>query len=280
MVASPANSRKPDGWITQESDLQQVRLSRPRPCANGGPFRSDFRETPGLTRGAIFIRVTTFLETSDKAAEMQSDPKSSPRGVLTFVRGLVPPAQWRVPVFFTLAVFCGLAGLVFHVSRATSYLSDHPQTCVNCHVMAPQYVTWAGSRHRTVATCNDCHVPQDSFLRHYAFKASDGLRHAFIFTFRLEPQVIRIHSAGQRVVQENCIRCHSRTVHNTRLELVRGDDRQHQEGLRCWDCHRETPHGRVNSLAAVPYEHVPLPGPATPRWLRDLMGTTAAVEQP
>jgi cytochrome c nitrite reductase small subunit len=211
---------------------------------------------------------------------MDSDSTTGRRSLPAFIRGLIPPARWRLPVFMVLGVFFGLAALVFHVSRATSYLSDHPQTCVNCHVMAPQYVTWSGSRHRMVATCNDCHVPQDNFLRHYAFKASDGLRHAAIFTFRLEPQVIRIHAAGQRVVQQNCIRCHGRTVHATRLEQVRGDDRQHLAGFRCWDCHRETPHGRVNSLAAVPYEHVPLPGPATPRWLRDLMRATAADEQP
>jgi hypothetical protein len=38
----------------------------------------------------------------------------------------------------------------------------------------PQYVTWFHSRHREVATCNDCHVPHDNIVRHYAFKASDG----------------------------------------------------------------------------------------------------------
>jgi cytochrome c nitrite reductase small subunit len=211
---------------------------------------------------------------------MDRDHTTSRRTPLAILRGLIPPPQWRLPVFFMVGVLFGLVALVAHVSRATSYLSDNPATCVNCHVMAPQYVTWHGSRHRMVATCNDCHVPQDSVLRHYAFKASDGLRHAFIFTFRLEPQVIRIHAAGQRVVQENCVRCHSDTVHATRLEQVRGDDIHHVAGLRCWDCHRETPHGRVNSLAAVPYEHVPLPGSATPRWLRDLMRTTAAEEQP
>jgi cytochrome c nitrite reductase small subunit len=211
---------------------------------------------------------------------MEQDHENNRKGPLAFIRGLIPPAQWRLPVFFLLGVFLGLTVLVLHVSRASSYLSDRPETCVNCHVMGPQYVTWSGSRHRMVATCNDCHVPQDNKLRHYAFKASDGLRHSFIFTFRLEPQVIRIHAAGQRVVQENCIRCHGATLHATRLEQVRGDDIHHVAGLRCWDCHRETPHGRVNSLAAVPYEHVPLPGPATPRWLRDLMREGAPAEEP
>lgn len=184
---------------------------------------------------------------------------------------LAPPPQWALPVAIALGAAVGLLVLVFHVSRASSYLSDNPETCVNCHVMATQYATWFHSRHRVVATCNDCHVPHDNKVRHYAFKASDGARHAFMFTFRLEPQVIRIHSAGQRVVQENCIRCHAASVHVTQLSEVRGDDVHAEEGLRCWACHRETPHGRTRGLAAVPYEHIPLVGPATPVWLRDLV---------
>jgi cytochrome c nitrite reductase small subunit len=192
-------------------------------------------------------------------------------GVRRGILALAPPPQWVLPVSVALGAGTGLLILVFHVSRASSYLSDNPETCVNCHVMAPQYATWFHSRHRQVATCNDCHVPHDNLIRHYAFKASDGARHAFMFTFRLEPQVIRIHPAGQRVVQENCIRCHEAAVHGTALTEVSGDDVHAEHGLRCWACHRETPHGRVRGLAAVPYEHIPLVGPATPAWLRELV---------
>jgi cytochrome c nitrite reductase small subunit len=193
------------------------------------------------------------------------------RAIRRGLRAVAPPPQWAFPVAIAVGAGFGLAALTFHVSRASSYLSDNPETCVNCHVMATQYATWFHSRHRQVATCNDCHVPHDNKIRHYAFKASDGTRHAFMFTFRLEPQVIRIHAAGQRVVQENCIRCHDGTVHVTTLAEVRGDDAMAEDGLRCWACHRETPHGRVRGLAAVPYEHIPLVGPATPAWLRDLV---------
>ena len=184
-----------------------------------------------------------------------------------------PPPEWRLPVFFVSGVLLGLVGLVFHISEASSYLSDDPAVCVNCHVMAPQYNTWAHSAHRENATCNDCHVPHDNFIRHYVFKAMDGARHATFFTLRLEPQVIRIKPMGQRAVQENCVRCHGDMLHFVSLEQVRGDDVERVDGTRCWDCHRETPHGRVNSLAAVPYEHVPLPGPVTPSWLRRIMDT-------
>lgn len=183
---------------------------------------------------------------------------------------ILPPPEWRLAVVLVSGTLLGLLLLVGHVSRATSYLSDDPATCANCHVMAPEYLTWANSAHREVATCNDCHVPHDNYLRHYAFKASDGARHAFMFTFRLEPQVIRIHEAGQRVVQENCVRCHARVLGTTRLDRVSGDDAHGTEGLRCWGCHRTTPHGSVRGLAAVPYEHVPLPGPVTPSWFREM----------
>lgn len=185
-----------------------------------------------------------------------------------FVGAILPPAQWRLAVIVVVGVLVGLVGLLFHVSRASSYLSDAPETCINCHVMAPQYATWAKSAHREVATCNDCHVPQDNYLRHYAFKASDGLYHSTVFTLRIEPQVIRIREPGMRVVQENCIRCHIDNIHVTKLHQVSGDDVDHDQGLRCIDCHRATPHGEVRSLSAVPYEHVPLPGRPIPEWMR------------
>lgn len=195
-------------------------------------------------------------------------------GVRKLWGSIAPPASWHVPVIIVVGILVGLAGLLFHVSRASSYLSDAPETCVNCHVMAPQYASWAKSAHRTVATCNDCHVPQDNVFRHYYFKATDGLYHSTIFTLRAEPQVIRIREPGKRVVQENCVRCHIDTIHITKLANVRGDDPAHQEGLQCIDCHRATPHGEVNSLSAVPYEHVPLPGNPVPEWMRPWLQRT------
>jgi cytochrome c nitrite reductase small subunit len=170
----------------------------------------------------------------------------------------------------------GLSILIFHVSRASSYLSASPETCVNCHVMAPHYATWSKSSHREVATCTDCHTPNDNIFRHYAFKASDGLWHSTVFTLRIEPQVIRIRRPGMRVVQENCVRCHIDNIHTVNLQRVRGDDLAHADGLRCWDCHRTVPHGEINSLAAVPYENVPLPGRAVPEWMREWLQRSTA----
>ena len=119
-----------------------------------------------------------------------------------FLLALIPPPQWRVPVIVAVAVIIGLGFVILHISNASSYLSNDPRACINCHVMTAQYASWERSSHARVATCNDCHVPHDNPISTYAFKASDGMRHAFMFTFRLEPQVIRIKEAGINVVQE------------------------------------------------------------------------------
>lgn len=192
--------------------------------------------------------------------------------LIDFVRALRPPRRWHVWVLLLAGVFAGLVAVTLHVSRATSYLGDDPATCVNCHIMAPQYATWAASSHAQHATCNDCHVPHQNAVMKYGFKAYDGTRHAFMYTFRLEPQVIRIHAPGAAVVRDNCIRCHQSLFAGVGAATGRPADsaaERHGGDRACWDCHRETPHGRVNSLASVPLTaNTPGPAPLTvPAWL-------------
>ncbi len=122
------------------------------------------------------------------------------------------PAALRTACFLGLGVMGGAGLFVVHASRALSYLSDEPETCVNCHVMNTQYLTWQHGSHARAATCNDCHVPHDSFWSHYAFKAEDGLWHATVFTMRWEPQVIRLSQRAVPVVENNCRRCHEQTI--------------------------------------------------------------------
>lgn len=179
-----------------------------------------------------------------------------------------PPAGWAVTVWFAASILTGLLVYLFYVSRASSYLSDKPETCVNCHIMAPQYATWSHSSHRETAHCNDCHVPHNNEVNKYFFKAKDGMRHATIFTLRAEPQVIFIKEAGQRVVHRNCIRCHEKTLTDNRMEPVNPGFALLREERPCWECHREVPHGRVNSLSSVPYARVPLPESPVPEWLK------------
>ncbi len=189
-------------------------------------------------------------------------------GVLKFFR---PPQKWGLPVLIMAGILVGLSSYVFYLSKAPSYLSDKPETCVNCHIMAPQYATWNHSSHRERAHCNDCHVPHNNVVNKYFFKAKDGLRHATMFTLRLEPQVIHIKKAGQGVVQDNCIRCHEHLLTDDAIMPLTVQAHSKRSERICWECHREVPHGRVNSLTSVPNARVPLPGSPVPSWLDKIL---------
>jgi cytochrome c nitrite reductase small subunit len=184
---------------------------------------------------------------------------------------LLPPASWRFTAIVITGIMAGLFFFLVYVSDAASYLSDDPKACVNCHIMAPEYATWAHSSHREAAHCNDCHVPHDNFFNTYYFKAKDGLRHAYMFTLRLEPQTIFIKEDGKRVVQQNCHRCHDDLIRNERVMAFTDSFHGHSRERLCWDCHRETPHGRVQSLSSVPFARVPGPGSPVPSWLNRIM---------
>lgn len=190
---------------------------------------------------------------------------------MRIIRFFLPPPAWRFPVILALGIFFGLFFFAFYISKAHSYLSDNPKTCVNCHIMAPQYATWTHNSHRQYANCNDCHVPHNNVLNKYFFKAKDGMRHATMFTLRLEPQVIHIKEAGQKVVQNNCIRCHASLLNDEPIQALTPEAHSSRSERQCWSCHRETPHGRVNSLASVPYARVPLPESPVPDWLKKMM---------
>lgn len=192
--------------------------------------------------------------------------------VKKFIYSVLPPGQWKLPVVILLGIFVGMGIYIIKISNAGSYLSDDPETCINCHVMNTQYASWQHSSHREVANCNDCHVPHNNVFNKYFFKAKDGLRHSTMFTLRLEPQVIKIKEAGRKVVHQNCIRCHEPLLHDRSMQAVVNSDYFHTRTDReCWDCHRETPHGKVNSLSSAPYARVPQLENPVPQWLRNFM---------
>jgi cytochrome c nitrite reductase small subunit len=188
-------------------------------------------------------------------------------GFIALLLKLLPPPKWRVPVIIALGLSAGIGGVIFWQSRAWSYLLDDPSACINCHIMIPQYTTWQHSSHARVATCNDCHVPHDNIFNKYFFKAKDGTRHSFLFTMRMEDQVIRITEPSMRVVQMNCVRCHEHVNDKVHTKVTMKQI-QHGEGKLCWECHREVPHGRVNSLSSVPNAKIQLETSKLPAWLR------------
>ena len=191
--------------------------------------------------------------------------------IIRILKFLEPPSGWKPAVVIILGVFTGISLLVFRASEAHSYISDKPETCINCHVMYPQYASWAKGSHRETATCAECHVPQDNFFSKYYVKGTDGMRHAYVFTSRTEPQVIQIKQRGINVVQENCVRCHHDLVEMTRLVEVTGQSYHEGAGSRCWDCHRDVPHGTVRSLSSAPYSLVPRMPSVMPEWLQNFL---------
>lgn len=188
-----------------------------------------------------------------------------------------PSEKWEVPAVIAFAALIGLGFYTLHISKATSYMSDDPQACINCHVMTPHYMTWNTSSHREVAHCNDCHVPHENFVKKYAFKAQDGLYHSYVFTTRTEPQVIRAKEASSKVIHNNCIRCHQDQVTDAKLAGFVENHHQDRTDRFCWECHKDVPHGRVSSLAAVGHQIEPVRAYTSdeqniiPAWLRNMM---------
>jgi cytochrome c nitrite reductase small subunit len=163
--------------------------------------------------------------------------------------GLPKPLQ--IGIYSCVGVVIGMVLVLARIANATSYLSDDPLTCINCHVMTDAYASWQRGSHGRVAVCIDCHVPHSSLVAKYAYKAQDGLRHSYVFTMRKEPQVLELSARAAPVVRENCIRCHSHQV--MMVVATPLDSQPGAAGLqrRCWDCHQNI-HGEVRSLSASP----------------------------
>ncbi len=155
--------------------------------------------------------------------------------------GLPKPLQ--VGIYGLAGVALGMAVILVRIANATSYLSDDPQACINCHVMTDAYASWQRGSHGQAAACIDCHVPHSSIFAKYAYKGQDGLKHSYVFTARKEPQVLELSARAAPVVQANCVRCHSQQV--TMIEATAGLQRH------CWDCHQGI-HGKARSLSASP----------------------------
>ncbi|NLX80236.1 MAG: cytochrome c nitrite reductase small subunit [Proteiniphilum sp.] len=183
-----------------------------------------------------------------------------------------PRGGWRYPAIIIIGAFVGLFIYTFFHSRAYSYLSDNPRTCVNCHLMSPYYATWSHSSHGRNTTCSDCHVPQDNIFSKYYFKAKDGLRHSTVFTMRAEQTALQAIPASSQVIMNNCIRCHEQLnqefVNTGRMDFK---EMKKNNGHACWDCHRDVPHTRSRSEVSTPNALVPMPDTTVPDWLNDAM---------
>lgn len=129
--------------------------------------------------------------------------------LLLFVRS--HPAVWGLSLAGIIGILSGLSLFTFSYARGTSYFSDDPQACMNCHVMRDQFTAWERSSHANVATCNDCHTPH-TFLEKWIIKALNGFNHSVAFTLDNFAEPIRIHQLNAEVAQENCLYCHQSLV--------------------------------------------------------------------
>ncbi len=158
-----------------------------------------------------------------------------------------------IVILFVVAVIGVFANLV-HESKMLSYLSSDPQVCINCHTMITHYATWQHSSHRNRATCVDCHLPRDSFVNKMLAKARDGYHHSVAMTLRTYGPNLRVSQDAAKRIQDNCISCHrenvSQMLANSSL-YEKAADSAVQMGRRCWDCHRDLPHGTMRNLAAT-----------------------------
>lgn len=97
----------------------------------------------------------------------------------------------------------------------------------------------------------------------------DGVRHSTMFALRLEPQAIHIHEAGAGVVQKNCIRCHRDQISDPKSRAMMADLEDNRTSKKCWECHRDLPHGKISSLSSTPNGKIEEEEKPIPDWLKD-----------
>lgn len=154
----------------------------------------------------------------------------------------------------SVVVAIGLFAYVVKASNMISYLSSDPKVCINCHTMNTVYATWQHSSHRNRATCVECHLPRDSFAHKMLAKSRDGFKHSVAMTFRTYGLNIRATENAADRIQANCIMCHQEMVSQIAINSGLYQAAGSNTGIdrRCWDCHREVPHGINTNLTATP----------------------------
>ena len=98
----------------------------------------------------------------------------------------------------------GMFGYLAHISKMTTYMTEDPKVCINCHTMNTEYATWQHSSHREEATCVECHLPREPFIDMIVAKARDGFMHSTAMTFgTYVGRNITASEAAQKRIQAN-----------------------------------------------------------------------------
>jgi cytochrome c nitrite reductase small subunit len=157
--------------------------------------------------------------------------------------------RWLLPATAVLiGLALGIGAFTFVYAKGSSYLTNDPAACANCHVMSEHYAAWTKSSHHTVAVCNDCHAPHD-LLGKYATKARNGFWHSFYFTTGDYPYPLRITERNHEVTEHACRYCHERITEAVDHGIAAAAAGAHavsdigeQEPITCTRCHRYVGH--------------------------------------
>jgi cytochrome c nitrite reductase small subunit len=136
-----------------------------------------------------------------------------------------------------LGVAAGVGGYAFVYAQGSSYLTNDPAACANCHVMRDYYDAWRKSSHHAVAVCNDCHTPANPVTK-YLVKAENGFHHSLAFTTGEFPFNIRARPESREVVEGQCRHCHADIV-----QAMIGPHAESRE-VSCVKCHDSEGHLR------------------------------------
>lgn len=140
---------------------------------------------------------------------------------------MAPPSR-RLLIISGLAaaiigVAIGIGGYTFVYAGASSYMTDDPAACANCHVMKEQYDAWRKSSHHHVAVCNDCHTPAGFFGKYYT-KAKNGWHHSYAFTSGDFHEPIDITPGNREITEQRCRDCHADMAQAIEQSCIRCHD--------------------------------------------------------
>jgi len=140
-----------------------------------------------------------------------------------------------VVIALALGLAVGIGGYTFTYAKGSSYLSNDPKACANCHIMQDHLDGWIKSSHRSVATCNDCHTPP-GVIKKYLTKADHGFFHSLAFTTDKFHEPIQMKERSRRVTESACRKCHQDSVHDIEATSASG------ETMSCIRCHSNVGH--------------------------------------
>jgi cytochrome c nitrite reductase small subunit len=130
----------------------------------------------------------------------------------------------------------GLGAYTFAYARGWSYVTDDARACANCHVMNEVFDGWIKGSHRSVAVCNDCHVPH-ALVPKYFTKARNGFWHSFYFTTDGFHEPIRATARSRAIAEANCRRCHGDVS-----DAIGASAHSGPAGVSCVRCHGSVGH--------------------------------------